>query len=165
MNGSEGVEVAPRPAVETKCVMRPCSVAEPDDRLIAQSPPPPTRIAEAGPLGVQGGVDPVMPVHHLHQHEHVEGVADKEARAVVEHLATQHGQLFSFLHQEVESLKKDMVRGQFVEEVVNWAEKVQTEMERQGHEITSLQEEMQVSTTELSAEVAKYKGDLNCDLV
>ena len=67
-------------------------------------------VAEAGPSQVQGGAVPVMPVLHLHRHEHVEGVVDQEARAVVERLATQHGELFSFLHQEIESLKEDMVQ-------------------------------------------------------
>lgn len=49
---------------------------------------------------------------------------------MVEHLATQHGKLFSFLHQAMESLKKDMVQGQFAKEVATWAGKVQTEMKR-----------------------------------
>ena len=83
-----------------------------------------------------------MPVLYLHWHEHVEGVVDQEARAVVERLATQHGELFSFLHQEIESLKEDMVRKQFAEEVVSWAGKVQGEVERQGRELASLKREI-----------------------
>lgn len=52
VNSVEDVEVAPQPVAETTYVVRPSSIAEPDNRLIAQSPPPPMPIAEAGPLGV-----------------------------------------------------------------------------------------------------------------
>ena len=110
--------------------MRPSSVAEPDDRLIAQSPPPPMPVAKAGPSGVQGGAVPIMSVLHLHQHVATEGVVDQEARAVVEWLATQHGELFQYLHQEIESLKKNAVREQFATDVETWAGKVQQEVER-----------------------------------
>ena len=77
---------------------------------MAQPPPPAMPVAEAGPSQVQGGAVPVMPVLHLHRHEHVEGVVDQEARAMVERLATQYGELFSFLHQEIESLKRTWCR-------------------------------------------------------
>ena len=127
VNGAEGIDQAPQPVV---VAVQPSVVSEPDDRLIAQPPPPAMPVAEAGPSQVQGGAVPVMPVLHLHRHEHVEGVVDQEARAVVERLATQHGELFSFLHQEIESLKEDMVQKQFAEEVVDWAGKVQAEVER-----------------------------------
>ena len=83
-----------------------------------------------------------MPVLQLHRHEHVEGVVEQEARAVVEQLATQHGEMFSFLHQEIESLKEDMVQKQFAEEVVAWAGRVQGEMERQGYELTTLRRDL-----------------------
>ena len=126
VNGAEGVDQASQPVG----VVQPSAVTEPDDRLMAQPPPPTMPVAEAGPSQVQGGAVPVMPVLHLHRHEHVEGVVDQEARAVVERLATQHGELFSFLHQEIESLKEDMVQKQFAEEVVSWAGRVQEEVER-----------------------------------
>ena len=134
VNGTEGVDQASQPVA----AVQPSAVIEPEDRLIAQPPPPAMPVAEAGPSQVQGGAVPAMPVLHLHQHEHVEGVVDQEARAVVERLATQHGELFSFLHQEIESLKEDMVRKQFAEEVVTWAERVQGDVERQGRELTTL---------------------------
>ena len=121
VNGTEGGDQAPQPIV---AVVQPSVVTEPDDRLVAQPPPPTMPVAEAGPSQIQGGAVPVMPVLHLHRHEHVEGVVDQEARAVVERLATQHGELFSFLHQEIKSLKEDMLRKQFTEEVVTWAERV-----------------------------------------
>ena len=105
VNGTEGVDQTPGPMT----VVRPSLVTEPDERLIVQSPPPPMPVAEAGSAQIQDGGIPVMPVLHLHRHEHVEGVVDQEARAVVERLATQHGKLFSFLHREVEELKKGMV--------------------------------------------------------
>ena len=73
---------------------------------------------------VQGGAVPVLSVLHLHRHEPVEDVVDQEDRAVVDRLATQHGGLFQFLHQEIESLKKDMVREKFAEDVETWAGKV-----------------------------------------
>ena len=87
-------------------------------------------VAEAGPSRPQGGAVPVMSVLHLHRYEHVEGLVDQEACVVVERLVTQHSKLFSFLHQEIESLKEDMVRKQFTEEVVTWAGRVQGEVER-----------------------------------
>ena len=106
VNGAEGVDLASQSVV----VVQPSSVAEPEDRLVAQSPPPPMPMSvAAGPSGVQGGAVPVLSVLHLHWHEHTEGVVDQEARAVVDRLATQHGELFQYLHQEIESLKKDVV--------------------------------------------------------
>ena len=92
VNGTEGVDQALQPVV----AVQPSVVTEPDDRLIAQPPPPAMPVAKAGPSQVQGGAVPAMLVLHLHRHEHVEGVVDQEARAVVERLATQHGELFSF---------------------------------------------------------------------
>ena len=94
VNGTEGVDQAP----QSIAVVQPSAVIEPDEKLIVQSPPPPMPIAEAGPSQVPGDAVPIMPVLHLHQHKHVEGVVDQEAHAVVERLATQHGELFSFLH-------------------------------------------------------------------
>ena len=108
VNGVESVEQAPQPVVGA---VQPFVVIEPDDRLMAQPPPPAMPVAEAGPFQVQGGAVPAVPVLHLHRHEHVEGVVDQEARVVVERLATQYGELLSFLHQEIESLKEDMVAG------------------------------------------------------
>ena len=105
--------------------IQPSSVAEPEDRLIAQSPPPPMPIAvEAGPSRVQGGAAPVMSVLHLHRHVTAEGVVDEAARAVVERLATQHRELFRYLHKEIESLKKDIVQKQFAKDVEKWVGKV-----------------------------------------
>ena len=115
VNGIEGEDQAPQSVV----AVQPSQVSEPDDRLMAQPLPPAMPVAEAGPSQVQGGTVPIMPVLHLHRHEHIEGVVDQEARAVVEQLATQHGELFSFLHQEIESLKEDMVWKQFAEEVLD----------------------------------------------
>ena len=68
---------------------------------------------------------------------------------MVERLATQHGELFSFLHQEIESLKEDMVQKQFAEEVVAWAGRMQGEMERQGRELTTLRRDLQESSAEI----------------
>ena len=121
VNGAEDVDLASQSLV----VVQPSSVAEPEERLVAQSPPPPMPIAiEARPLGVQGGAVLVLSMLHLHQHEHTEAVVDQEACVVVERLATQHGEFFQFLHQQIESLKKDMVREKFTKEVETWAGKV-----------------------------------------
>ena len=90
---------------------------------------------------------------------------DQEARAVVDRLATQHGELFQFLHQEIESLKKDMVREKFAEDVETWAGKVQGEVERQGREIETLRKDMEASTSGLSTELAKCKKDMDLGLV
>ena len=82
VNGAEGEDQAP----QFVAVVQPSQVNEPDDRLMAQPPPPTMPVAEAGPSQVQGGAVPVMPVLHLHRHEHIEGVVDQEARAMVERL-------------------------------------------------------------------------------
>ena len=162
VNGAEGVDLASQSVV----VVQPSSVAEPEDRLVAQSPPPPMPMSvAAGPSGVQGGAAPVLSVLHLHRHEHTEGVVDQEARAVVDRLATQHGELFQYLHQEIESLKKDMVREQFAEEVETWAGKVQGEMERQGRELETLRTDMEASTSGLSKKLAQFKKDMDLDLL
>ena len=87
VNGTEEVDQAPQPVG----VVQPSLVTEPDDRLVAQPPPPAMPVAKAGPSQGQGGAVPVMPVLHLHRHEHVEGVVDQEARSVVERSATQIG--------------------------------------------------------------------------
>ena len=126
VNGAEGAELTPSTMVDATAVMavQPSSVAEPEDRLVAQSPPLSMPIAAAGPSQVQDSAVPVLSVLHLHRHERAEGVVDQEARAVVERLATQHGELFRYLHQEIESLKKDLVKEQFAEDVEMWAGKV-----------------------------------------
>ena len=102
VNGTESGDHAS----QSVAIVQPSQVCEPDDRLMVQSPPPSMPVAEASPSQIQGGAVPVMPMLHLHRHEHIEGVVDQEARAVVERLATQHGELFSFLHQEVEEWKR-----------------------------------------------------------
>ena len=84
VNGTEGVDQAPQPVG----AVQPSLVTEPDDRLVVQPPPPTMPVAEARLSQIQGGVVPVMPVLHLHRHEHVEGVVDQEARAMVERLVT-----------------------------------------------------------------------------
>ena len=106
-----------------------------------------------------------MPVLHLHRHDHREGVVDQEARTVVERLATQHGELFSFLHQEIAALREDMVRKQFAEEVVDWAGRVQGEVERQGRELTTLKNDLQKSSAALLAKVDRCKREMHTDLV
>ena len=48
VNGAEGVDLASQSVV----VVQPSSVAEPEDRLVAQSPPPPMPMSiAAGPSG------------------------------------------------------------------------------------------------------------------
>ena len=168
VNGAEGVDLGSQSLVDATSVVavQPSSVAELEDRLVAQSPPPPMPMSvAAGPSGVQGGAVPVLSVLHLHRHEHTESVVDQEARAVVDRLATQHGELFQYLHQEIESLKKDMVREQFAEEVETWAGKVQGEMERQGRELETLRTDMEASTSGLSKKLAQFKKDMDLDLL
>ena len=87
VNGAEGVDLGSQSLVDATSVVavQPSSVAEPEDRLVAQSPPPPLPMSvEAGPSGVQGGAVPVLSVLHLHRHEQTEPVVDQEARAVVD---------------------------------------------------------------------------------
>ena len=84
---------------------------------------------------------------------------------MVQRLATQHSELFRYLHEEIECLKKDVVREQFAEEVESWMGKVQEEVERQGREITFLRQDMEPTTSDLSTELAKCKGDMDRSLV
>ena len=90
VNGAEGVDLGSQSLVDAISVVavQPSSVAEPEDRLVAQSPPPPMPLSMAGPSRVQGGAVVVLSVLHLHWHEHTEAVVDQEARAVVDWLAT-----------------------------------------------------------------------------
>ena len=79
VNGAEGVDLGSQSLVDATSVVavQPSSVAEPEDRLVAQSPPPPMPMSDgAGPSGVQGGAVPVLSVLHLHRHEHTKGVVD-----------------------------------------------------------------------------------------
>ena len=162
VNGTEGVELAPQPIV---VAVQPSVVVEPEDRLVAQPPPPAMPVAEAGPSQVPGGAVPAVPVLHLHRHEHVEGTVDQEARAVVERLATQHGELFSFLHEEIKSVKEDYVQKQFAEEVVAWAGWVQVELGRQGHELRALRRDLEKSHAAVLEEVEKCKRETRDGLV
>ena len=93
LNGT-GAEAAPAPVL-------PSAVQEPEDRLLlVQSPSMPA---------ATGG----LPVLHLHCHEHVEGTVDTKACAVVERLATQHGELFTYLQGEIRELQENAVKKQF----------------------------------------------------
>ena len=140
LNGDErAAESVPRLMAGTTDVVRPSSVAEPDDRLTPQSPiPMPVAGASGSAVLVGGDTVPAMPVIHLHRHEHAAGTVDEEARAVVDRLATQHGELFAYLHKEIEDLKKDALRQQFGKEVVAWADTARQEMGRLGLELRSL---------------------------
>ena len=99
LNGT-GAEAAPAPVM-------PSTIQEPEDRLLPiQTPSMPA---------ATGG----LPVLHLHRHEHVEGTVDTEARAMVERLATQHGEIFTYLQGEIRELQEDVVRKQFSTDVVH----------------------------------------------
>ena len=62
-------------------------------------------VGASGSITVESGSAEAMLVLHLHRHEHVEGSVDTEARTMVERLAMQHGELFAYLHREIEDLK------------------------------------------------------------
>ena len=112
LNGT-GTEAVPAPVL-------PSAVQEPEDWLLpVQAPPMPAAM---------GG----LPVLHLHHHEHVEGTVDTEARAVVERLATQHGELFTYLQGKIQELQEDVVRKQFSTDVVHWVEAARGVITRQG---------------------------------
>ena len=49
VNGAEGTDQAPQSVV---AVVQPSQVSEPNDRLMAQPPPPTMPVAEAGPSQV-----------------------------------------------------------------------------------------------------------------
>ena len=150
----------------TTDVVRPSSVAEPDDRLTPQSPiPMPVAGASGSAVLVGGDAVPAMPVIHLHRHEHAAGTVDEEARAVVDRLATQHGELFAYLHKEIEDLKKDALRQQFGKEVVAWADTARQEMGRLGLELRSLRSDVRNVMDMLRGESGKLREDVDRQLV
>ena len=57
-------------------------------------------------------------------------------------------------------MKEDMVPKQFAEEVVDWAGRVQEEVERQGRELTALKRDCQESHATLLAEVDICKREI-----
>ena len=66
-----------------------------------------------------------VPALHLHRHEHVSVTVDDKARAVIERLAERHGELFSYLHEEIHKLPEQMAqRTQFESDLVPWVEAV-----------------------------------------
>ena len=122
LNGT-GAEAAPTPVM-------PSTIQEPEDRLLpVQTPSMPAAM---------GG----LPVLHLHRHEHVEGTVDTEARAVLERLATQHGEIFTYLQGEIRELQEDVVRKQFSTDLVHWVEAARGVMTRQGQELQSLRADL-----------------------
>ena len=58
-----------------------------------------------------------------------------------------------------------MVRKQFAEEVVTWAERVQGEVERQGRELMALKGELQESSAALLTEVENCKRETQSGLI
>ena len=61
VNGAEGVDLGSQSLVDATSVVavQPSSVAEPEDRLVAQSPPPPMPMSvEAGPSRGPGWCGP-----------------------------------------------------------------------------------------------------------
>ena len=100
LNGDQtAVDIVPQ------VVIHPSSVEEPQDHPHPHSLSPMPVAGASGLITIESGSAEAMPVLHLHRHEHVEGSVDTEARIVVERLAMQHGQLFAYLHREIEDLK------------------------------------------------------------
>ena len=81
------------PVVPDPAMLQATSVVEPDDRLAVTVP-------ESSSGGGQ------VPALHLHRHEHVSVTVDDEARAVIKRLAGRHGELFSYLHEEIHQLQE-----------------------------------------------------------
>ena len=88
LNGDEGtIQSIPYLVVGTTDVVYPSSVAKANDRLMPQSLLAMPIARTTGITVPQGDSVLAMPVIHLHQHEHVVGTVDKEARAIVDRLA------------------------------------------------------------------------------
>ena len=81
------------PVVPDPAMVQATSVVEPDDRLTVPVP-------ETSSGGGQ------VPALHLHRHQHVSVTMDDEARTVIERLAERHGELFSYLHEEIRQLQE-----------------------------------------------------------
>ena len=117
---------------------RPSTIIEPEDRLT------PT-VAPSMPA-LEGRV----PVLHLHRHEHPPGAVDEEARAVVQRLAGQHGELFEYLQGKIQELRDSRVHPQFVTDVTQWIGDARDFMEGQGQKLSSLNAELQATKMEVA---------------
>jgi hypothetical protein len=127
--GSEGQQTPAQPS----------TIVEPDDRLAPTAAPS------------MPAPEFQVPVLHLHRHEHPAGTVDEEARAVVERLAGQHGEIFNYLHGEIKELQEKRVLPQFETDVTQWIGSVRGIMEGQGHVLSSLQEELKATKAEVAA--------------
>ena len=119
------------PVVPDPAMVQATSVAEPDDRLTVPVP-------ETSSGGGQ------VPALHLHRHQHVSVTVDDEARTVIERLAERHGELFSYLHEEIRQLQEQMAqRTQFESDLAPWVEAVRGAVEAQWRDIERLQTGLQ----------------------
>ena len=129
--GEQIPEGALVPVVPDPAMLQATSVVEPDDRL-------------AVPVPASSSVGGQVPALHLHRHEHVSVTVDDEARAVIERLAGRHGELFSYLHEEIRQLQEQMAqRTQFESDLVPWIGAVRGAVEAQWRDIERLQTGLQ----------------------
>ena len=99
-----------RPGAELPSGSEGTGVIEAESSLMIPQTP------EAGIPAVEGP----YPVLHLHRHVHA-GVIDDEARVVISRLAEQHGELFTYLHDQVTRAQESLQdRTQFKKDLVAW---------------------------------------------
>lgn len=74
------------------------------------------------------------------------------------------GNFFAYLHKELEDLKENAVHQPFQEKVVAWVDIAQSEMGREGQELTSLYSDFWTVMTELRGKLRTLRGDIDRQL-
>ena len=106
----QALVLVPWPGAELPSGSEGTGVIEAESSLMIPQTP------EAGIPAVEGP----YPVLHLHRHIHA-GVIDDEARVVISRLAEQHGELFTYLHDQVTRAQESLQeRAQFEKDLVAW---------------------------------------------
>ena len=180
VNGGEGHDQAlvplPQPAVEVPSVSEGVGVVEADSIVLAP------QIPETGIPSVQGP----YPVLHLHRHIHA-GVVDDEARSMITRLAEQHGEVFTYLHDQVGRAQESLLqRLQFEKDIVAWVRTTQEVLESQWlraermstglfdvqetiravrREVTGLSEHLTTRTTSIEAQIQDLSAQVHAELL
>ena len=132
------MEVNGGEAVDTPPTVGPSRVEEPSQQLVEQPP--------VGQLPGQA-----VPTFHLHQHVYEGPGVDEEARRVVERLAGAHGELFSYLHEQIRGLQGYLQASTLEADLQEWGGAVQGALTSQQQETAALRAELnELRTTTVS---------------
>ena len=179
VNGGEGQDQAlvpvPRPVAEIPSGSEGAGVVQVDSVVLGP------QIPEAGIPAVEGP----YPVLHLHKHIHA-GVIDDEARTVITRLAEQHGEVFTYLHDQVSRAQESLLqRSQFEQDIVAWVRTTREVLESQWlmaermstgladvqeavravrRDVMGLSERLTTRTTSIETQVHDLSVELHADI-